>query len=204
VTRPLFALFALFALVLAAVPAPAAIITEYTAGAAQVLGEFPGQSFTTPAGGPWNQITFNFFSDIPATNPSAAGTLYLFTAPYAGSPNGLNALLPDLVATAGSGGGVYTFDAAVTLQPNSTYYAYSDSRVMFSISGVSGYPGGSTYISGGADSSFDSFTSDTNFRVNGVVGRDTAVPEPTSVAVFGLLVLAAVAWPCGRRRDGCH
>src|SRR3954470_18243563 len=53
-----------------------------------------GQSLTTPAGGPWNDLTFNWFDTggppypgIP--NPIATGTLFLLGQEYLGTPGAL-------------------------------------------------------------------------------------------------------------------
>jgi len=87
-----------------------------------------GQSFTTPAGGPWNHITFNFFSDNSDTTAVAAGTLYIFKSAFTGTPADLS-LSTFLAKSTGVSNGAYMFDAAFTLQPNMTYYAYSDSTI---------------------------------------------------------------------------
>ena len=56
----------------------------------------PGVSLTTPVGGPWDSITFNFFD----TNgdPEANGNLYILTSQYLGTPNGLSTLTPGFLA----------------------------------------------------------------------------------------------------------
>lgn len=190
---------------LAPTPAAAEVITEFTTGAsANILQEIPGQSFTTPAGGPWYQITFNFFSDqSPAATPSASGTLYLFDRPYTGVVNDLGlATTADglLATTSGVSGGVYQFDPSFTLQPNNQYFAYADGRVQFSTTGAGSYPGGNRYISGGPfDAFIDSPSGDNNFRVSGtVVARTEGIPEPAALGVFG--VLAGVGLLVRRRK----
>ena len=43
--------------------------------------DFPGQSVLIPAGGPFENISFNFFSG-PGESPAAAGTLFLLSLAY--------------------------------------------------------------------------------------------------------------------------
>ena len=54
---------------------------------------FPGQSITTPTGGPWDNLTFNWF-DSPGANivgiPIAGGTLFLLSSEYLGTPAALS------------------------------------------------------------------------------------------------------------------
>src|SRR5204863_5709656 len=72
---------------LAAVTAQAGPIVQYLAGTFSFAPGAPeGESFTTLGGGPWNSISFNFYSDIPAANPVAPGTAFLLSMAYAGSP----------------------------------------------------------------------------------------------------------------------
>jgi hypothetical protein len=73
-------------------PTQAGVIDQYTIHTSELSnpelgGDFLGQSFTTPDGGPWSDVTFNFLSD---GNAVAAGTAYLFTAPADLPPSDLN------------------------------------------------------------------------------------------------------------------
>jgi len=48
-------------------------------------GFFFGQSFTTPSsGGPWDDITFNLFTDVPPTTAEASGNAFLLGQKYLG------------------------------------------------------------------------------------------------------------------------
>ncbi len=51
-------------------------IISATAGTSSGGPFWWGQDFNTPTGGPWNDITFNFYSGPGATNPEAAGTAF--------------------------------------------------------------------------------------------------------------------------------
>jgi len=52
-----------------AVATQAATITSFTAGTAGNSTFAVGQSFTTPGGGPWDSITFNYFSSGSTPQP---------------------------------------------------------------------------------------------------------------------------------------
>ena len=62
--------------------AQANTIASFTGGIGFNQQGYFGQSFTTVAGGPASNITFNFFSDIPATTPFASGTGFILTMQY--------------------------------------------------------------------------------------------------------------------------
>lgn len=56
------------------------VTTEFTSGADRGPSYYVGQSFTTASGGPFDHITFNFFSGIGGgMTPSAAGRLFLLS-----------------------------------------------------------------------------------------------------------------------------
>src|SRR5579871_4757514 len=100
------------------------VLSQFT-GPNSDIQVYPGQGFTTPSGGPWNQITFCFF--LTNGGHSAAGTAYLLALPYTGKPSDLSSSTPGLVATSASiVNGCYTFAAAVMLQPGTPYYLYTD------------------------------------------------------------------------------
>src|SRR5262249_2120377 len=153
----------MFGVLLAVLPASAATIATHTDGNARFRG-FPGQSFTTPAGGPWNHITFNFLANDRTAQ--AAGTLYIFTSAFNGSPNDLSTSTP-LAKSTGVTNGVYMFDpATVTLQPNITYYTYSDTfsaSIQEDLSGSGGF--GVTF----QDEFFQGESDSLDFSVSGEV-----------------------------------
>lgn len=87
-----------------------------------------GQAFMTPTGGPWDNITFNFFANQDGTTPSAVGDLFLLTQQYNGTPGGLSSSTAGFVAESTTiSGGEYVFASSVELQPSTLYYAYTDS-----------------------------------------------------------------------------
>jgi hypothetical protein len=172
--------------------AAAAVLDSNTAGNLGTMTEFFGQSFTTPAGGPFNNIAFNFFSDIPPTVPSAGGTAFLLTQVYTGTPAALNSSTPGFVAqSTGVSGGQYLFSPSLTLQGSTKYFLYENASIL--TSGGNAITGGEGYFA---------LTSTTNFvtantpALNGTLQSanfvltgnavTAAVPEP---ATFGLLAM---------------
>ncbi len=112
----------------AAAPAHAALIVENTAGT-QVSALFGlwGQSFTTPTGGTWNSIKFNFFNGSNA--PVAAGGLYALSQSYAGAPNALSSSTPGFLGfTNVISGGQWQF-SGLTLNANTQYFFYMDGEI---------------------------------------------------------------------------
>src|SRR5258708_29050421 len=74
--------------------AHAGTILQYSAGIGVSGGPtVAGQSFTTPSGGPWNWIRFNFSSAADAS-PPAFGTAFLLSGSYSGTPAALRSPTP--------------------------------------------------------------------------------------------------------------
>jgi hypothetical protein len=172
-------------------PASAAtIITEYT-GSTFFGSTFPGQSVTTSNNPlPWNNITFNWFSDITTpdklavTDPTAFGTLFLLSQEYLGTPDDLSPATSGFLAQSQSiSGGQYIFDPGVTLQPNTEYFFYTNASGTISGS-PDGYPGGKAYFANGSSFNFffdiDDGGSDNSFRLSGT-------PIPTPALLPGLI-----------------
>ncbi len=158
-------------------------------------GSYYGESFTTPGGGPWTNITFSFFSDQGVT-PTAAGTAYLFTVPYTGTPAGLaasgsqslvrtgadpHAAAGFLAASTGISSGAYVFPASVVLQPNTQYYVYANAPESNFPGGIltgGAFAGATLFVATGSNAAFTPVGGAANFRVAG-----SLVPPASSVTL---------------------
>jgi hypothetical protein len=154
---------------------------------------------TTPGGGPWTNITFNFFSDFAGT-PAAVGTLFLLSQEDSifnfGSvaPQNLSSSTAGYIAQSQSiSGGVYVFAPSVVLQPNTQYFFYATASFQHSYSVSNAYAGGIDYQTGSVGTPYTPFSNmDEAFRLSGdVVG--TKVPEPSSLILFGTGIATLVA-----------
>src|SRR5580704_9531985 len=136
------------------------IITQNTAGSQATIGSgfSEGQSITTPTGGPWDNLAFNFeqcldpsgTSCLSTTNsPFALGGLFLLTQKYDGLPSGLSSATPGFIAdTTTITGGVWNFAPGVTLSPSTQYFFYMNTaldgpEVVYS--GADPYAGGQSF-----------------------------------------------------------
>jgi len=84
---------------------PGETIQSQTVDWANTVGRFNfGQSVTTPAGRPWNNLRFNFVIGesgqlFGPQGTGAFGTLFLLSQAYAGTAAGLDAATPGFLAT---------------------------------------------------------------------------------------------------------
>jgi len=176
---------------------PAGTIDSYTTGNYQGSGIFE-ESFTTPAGGPWTNITFNFFSDSAGTTPTAAGTAYLLGQAYFGTPTALSGATNGFLASStGISGGIYIFDSSVDLLPNTQYWIATNAAVSTYFSDTP-YSGGHFYQ---ALNPFYGFAPQAQGAVDfSLNGQAEAAPEP-ACAALGFAGLGALAVIIRRRRS---
>jgi hypothetical protein len=161
-------------------PVSAQTITEFTAGT-NATTFIPGQQLTTPGGGPWNNIRFNWFAPDFVT-PTASGTLYLLSQEYLGAPANLGTATGLIAASTGIVGGVYQFSSSVTLQPTTPYWFYTDVEVAISGAALLQVPGTTLYA--GDSGNFVVLTGQTlNHRL--AVAAAAGAPEPGTVALLG-------------------
>jgi hypothetical protein len=180
-------------------PVEADILTQNTAETNSGTG-IVGQSVTTESGGPFDNITFNFYSDVPATTPTAAGHLFILTSEYLGTPSALSSATPGFLAeSTGIIGGVYQFASSLTLQGSTQYFVYEDTSFLTS-GGGNGYAGGQLYELNGSGNFVADPQSDSNFTLSGTP-ISAAVPEPSTalVAVVGAVAFLAYGWSRHRR-----
>jgi hypothetical protein len=178
--------------------APASVtIASFTGGTAQAdnAGDFAGQSFTTLTGSSWSGIAFNFYSfpgTSPTSTPQAAGTAFLLSSSYSGTPAALSSSTPGFVGSATGSGGFYTFGSTVTLAGGTTYFLYMGDSVGLSSSiyGAGSPASGAALTSSSTVGGYITLAGSYNFTVTST----TAVPEPSILAMTG-----AVALLCGGR-----
>ena len=174
------------------------LIASNTAGNLTSSASYFGQSFTTAAGPLETNITFNFFSNSPATTPFAIGTGFLLRQAYTGTPAGLSTSTAGYLGMATASGGLYSFGSAVTLTGGTQYFFYENAVIApGAITGGNIIVGANDYFTNSSTTSFTAVTGSTNFAVNG-----TTVPEPASALMFGLglATTGLVCWHRSRRR----
>jgi hypothetical protein len=192
------------------------IITQNTSGtqATILTGFSDGQSVTTPTGGPWDNLGFNFeqcvdpsgTSCLSTTNsPFALGGLFLLTQKYDGLPSGLSSATPGFIAdTTTIVGGVWDFASSVTLNPSTQYFFYMNTafngpEVVYSTANP--YAGGQSFEANsgngptyGPDDSVIA-NEDHVFALTG-----NPVPEPGMRALLVLVLASLVGAQALRRR----
>lgn len=158
-----------------------------------------GESFQTPSDFLYYNLAFNFYSDVPATTPSAAGTAFLLSQPYTGTPSALSITTAGyLTSSTSSTGGLYTFNPNFVLLTGTEYYLYTNALV--SVSGGNIVANESAYVTGSTTTPFSSLGSTANFSLNGTrVG--VPLPEPSSqTAVYVLSGMVGLGFVVMRRR----
>jgi hypothetical protein len=195
------------------------IIAQNTSGTqATILSGFSeGQSITTPTGGPWDDLGFNFeqcldpsgTSCLSTTNaPFALGGLYLLTQKYDGLPSALSTATPGFIAaTTTIVSGVWTFAPSVTLNPSTQYFFYMNTaidgpEVVYSTADP--YAGGQAFEAnsgnGPAYGPDDSIIPNLDhvFALTGTSA--SSVPEPGTRALMALVLAGLVGTQTLRRR----
>jgi hypothetical protein len=167
-------------LLLTASISQAVVINQFTGGTVPATAVF-GESFTTPSGGPWTGIQFNFYSDAPAVTPTAGGNAWLLTQEYLGMPSALSTSTPGFLAESVSVlGGKHIFSPSVTLNPGTEYWIYEDVVTTITGSPTGGGPGGQAYFANNTSSNFSALGGGqiANFTLAG------SVPEPSSLLLL--------------------
>lgn len=187
---------------LSTVEVSAAIIVENTAATFLQDLIIPGQSLTTPGPSAWDNLRFNWFSDVAATTPTAFGTLFLLDQEYLGAPSALSSLIPGFLGQSQSiVSGQYVFDPGVTINPNTQYFVYATEKGLLAGETADTYAGGILYSdnASGPNGTFFQFTNqDAAFRLEGSRTQLAPVPEPSSLVLWSLAAVGA--WGLRRRR----
>jgi hypothetical protein len=185
------------------------VIQSQNVDGANTVGPFSfGQSLATPAGGPWNNIQFNFVIGesgqlFDPDGTGALGTLFLLSQSYTGAPGALGIATPGFLASTSTiDGGVWQFAPDVTLQPETQYFFYMGSvlgptQVLWQ-SVLNPYAGGNAFRSFDGGSYSAQATQDQAFLLRGDVA---GVPEPGSIIITaaGLALLGVLR--IARRRS---
>jgi hypothetical protein len=125
-TRRHLVAFAAIWLVLGTGTAHAVMITSQTLVSGSQFA-YPGQSLTTPMGGPWNNITFDF---LTSDATPIAGALFILTQEYLGTPAALSSSTAGFVAqSTGIVNDEWTFAPSLTLAGNTQYWFYGNAQL---------------------------------------------------------------------------
>ena len=151
-----------------------------------------GQSFTAAGNGSYNNIIFNFFT--PSNAAYAAGTGFLFSQVYTGTPNGLSSSDTGYLGMASAGGGLYSFGSGVVISAGQTYYFYENALIATGttsggdVSSIGQQTTSATVNFGAID------VRQSNYQVTGTAVSATVTPEPSSITLLGtgLLGVAGV------------
>jgi hypothetical protein len=121
---------------------------EVTAGGTATSNNWAGQSVRLPAGTPFNNIRFHWYT-FQGT-PTAFGTLYLLIEEYLGPPANLSPATAGFLARSEQvSDGVYIFSPAVRLDGGAKYWFYTDTAGAFMGSFDQDiYPDGDLYVTG--------------------------------------------------------
>ena len=175
----------------AALCAEADTIVEYTSGVDQSGPAFFGQRFTTP-GDAYSLERYTWLKEDGSTN-MGAGKLWLLSQEYSGTPDGLSAATTGYVADSSTYGASeadwYTFSSTPELSPSTNYWAYiSDAKVPSPGMGYATGTPNDLYTSTAGTSVFNKVPGYSgNFRAE---GSQAAVPEPGTLALFGVITMA--------------
>jgi len=111
---------------LMAVPTAASAITISTDTSGTIQSGpafFWGLLITTPAGGPWDDLTMNWYNQ---GTPVAVGNVFLLTQEYLGTPANLSSSTPGFLGEGTASGGVYDFAPGATINGGTTYWFYTN------------------------------------------------------------------------------
>jgi hypothetical protein len=186
----------LFSLALAANPSTSkadVIVSVTTLNNSVAATRVSGQSVTTPnTGAGWDNITFNFYLYNAGSLGAAAatnGSLFLLNTAYSGTPAALSSSTTGYIATATGNGSVWTFNASVTLLPNTQYFFYAQDAdgALWANNTGGALAGGNRYTATSTGTTFTATTDDMAFSLNGT-------PNPGPLPGSGLLSFAVLGF----------
>jgi len=189
-SRPASIVAALFAS-LCFISAHADTVASFTIDTTSIGGpNYLGESFFAGGFGTFDNIAFNFFA--PTGADYAVGTGYLFSAPYTGTPSGLNTSGPGFLGSAVAADGVYTFSPTVVLTSGTLYYFYENALAPSgAIAGAVPGPGDAEYLysTGPSVDYLAQSVASADFLVTGSP-VSMVTPEPSGVVLLGTGMLS--------------
>ena len=194
--------------IIAAWQLSAGVIAQDLTPSGSLLAGYFGEEVVV--GGTYNNLTFNFFSAVSATNgapttPTASGTLYLLNQEYLGLASGLSTPTPGpatpgyVASTSTVSGGVWDFSAAQTVTPG-TYWLYAVNQMsVIALTNPAAVNPPTPYYDfpdpgqvGFFPLSGEDGGANVNFLFSGTVVTTSGTPEPTTLLLMApalLLVL---------------
>jgi hypothetical protein len=178
-------------------PGRAAVLAENLPPTPSLLGDpniFAGQSFTVAGSGSYNNIKFNFFTNLAAPTPYAVGPGFLLSAPHFGL-GVINSATPGFLGTATASGGFYSFDSSVTLVAGTQYFFYQIFEYIPANTLLIGgdYPGGAFFEALDDGLGFRLTSADILFRVTGDAVSVSTPDTGMTAAMLGVVVLGLAA-----------
>jgi hypothetical protein len=160
-------------------------------------GFYWGEAITTIVGGPWDALSFNFYSGSSPSTPLAEGDVFLLSEPYLGTPAALSSSTPGFVAEGAASGEEYDFTANVTITGDTEYWIYTDT-VLPSLMGGAINPSYDFYYAPSDTVDFSNISgSGVDYSLMGTPATVTPVPEP---GFLGVLAIDMVGLLCAARR----
>ena len=177
----------IFFILAAAVSSHAGVLQSNVGGTDPNSTAFFAESFTTPTGGPFDDLFVAFFADSAGNTPFASGTIFLLSSLYTGTPNALTTSTPGFIAAStGVVGNEWMFAPSVTLASSTQYFFYTTSSIpTLTFLGGNG-TAETAYFAPTGTSNFTSTTTTANYEVLGDVAGSGSVPEPGTFLLLGV------------------
>jgi hypothetical protein len=167
---------------------------------------FIGQSFTIPASSAYQLSSFSWGNSGQQLN---SGLLYVLSQQYLGQPSNLNSGTPGFLAVSSTtaDGAIYQFSGAnaITLQPNTMYWAYTQGDGLTHVydqnwSWSNNYAGGEVYMANSFSANYTATSISNGYYDTGFAVYGSAIPEPSTYAAWAGALCIGVIIVSRRRR----